>query len=128
MLLDLDQTKISLANTTNQLMSLQHKQFVENRVYDEDETLANTSNVPKVETPKPRMVCLHSMFNQSIDCIQCYSQTIIDALSNALECSVNIMDKYFDKVTYNLSDSEDDEDNDNRRYESSNRFDLFIRK
>lgn len=62
MLLDLDETKITLQNTTNQLMSLQHKQFVENRVYDEDETLANTSNVPpKEESLKPKMVSLHSI-------------------------------------------------------------------
>lgn len=61
MLLDLDETKITLQNTTNQLMSLQHKQFVENRVYDEDETLANTFNVPpKDESPKPKMVGSHS--------------------------------------------------------------------
>lgn len=44
--LDLDQTKIALDNATNQLMSLQHKQFVENRVQDDDETLANADNVP----------------------------------------------------------------------------------
>lgn len=51
MLLDLDKTKIALDNTTNQLMSLQHSQFVENRVYDDDETLANVENVP-VESAK----------------------------------------------------------------------------
>lgn len=51
-MLDLDRTKISLENATNQLNALQHKQYVENRVYDEDETLANTENVPKIE-PEP---------------------------------------------------------------------------
>lgn len=45
-MLELDRTKIALENATNQLMALQHKQFVENRVYDEDETLANVNNVP----------------------------------------------------------------------------------
>lgn len=32
-------------------MALQHKQFVENRVYDDDETLANSENVPTDEKP-----------------------------------------------------------------------------
>lgn len=49
-MLELDRTKIALENATNQLMTLQHKQFVENRVYDDDETLANTENVPTAET------------------------------------------------------------------------------
>lgn len=46
LILDLDQTKIGLDNASNQLMALQHKQFVENRVYDDDETIANVENVP----------------------------------------------------------------------------------
>lgn len=46
MLLNLDRTKIALDNTTNQLMALQHSQFIENRVYDDDETIANIDNVP----------------------------------------------------------------------------------
>lgn len=57
MLLELNRTKISLENTTNQLMALQHKQFVENRVYDEDETLANTANVPIEEPKETKVVC-----------------------------------------------------------------------
>lgn len=56
MLLDLNQTKISLENTTNQLMALQHKQFVENRVYDEDETILNATNVPIEEPTKKNVV------------------------------------------------------------------------
>lgn len=51
MALDLDRTKIALDNATNQLMALQHNQFVENRVYDDDETLTNVENVP---TPSDR--------------------------------------------------------------------------
>lgn len=46
MQLDLDKAKVALGNTTNKLLALQHSQFVENRVYDEDETLANIENVP----------------------------------------------------------------------------------
>lgn len=48
-MLDLDRTNIALENATNQLMALQHKQFVENRVYDDDETIANVDNVPTVD-------------------------------------------------------------------------------
>lgn len=46
-----------------------------------------------------------------------FFQSIIDALGNALESSVNMMEKYFDKVTYTLSDSEDEEDEDHRRWD-----------
>lgn len=45
-MLELDRTKVALENATNQLMALQHKQFIENRVYDDDETLANIDSVP----------------------------------------------------------------------------------
>lgn len=47
-MLELDRTKVALENATNQLMALQHKQFIENRVYDDDETLANVDSVPTV--------------------------------------------------------------------------------
>lgn len=49
-MLELDRTKIVLENATNNLMALQHKQFVENRVYDDDETIANIDNVPVTDT------------------------------------------------------------------------------
>lgn len=37
-------------------MALQHKQFVENRVYDDDETLANADNVPVVDADQTDQV------------------------------------------------------------------------
>jgi len=37
MLLDLDDCSIAFGNTVNQFNALQHEQFVENRVYDDDE-------------------------------------------------------------------------------------------
>lgn len=55
-MLELDRTKIALENATNQLMALQHKQFVENRVYDDDETLANIDNVPTADTKQTNEV------------------------------------------------------------------------
>lgn len=62
-MLELDRTKIALENATNQLMALQHKQFVENRVYDDDETLANVENVPISEpsTTNEVSVAIHLM-------------------------------------------------------------------
>lgn len=49
-MLELDRTIITLENATNQLMALQHKQFIENRVYDDDETIANVENVPTIDS------------------------------------------------------------------------------
>lgn len=61
-MLELDRTKIVLENATNNLMALQHKQYVENRVYDDDETLANVDNVPVTDTNQSDNVCLTSHF------------------------------------------------------------------
>lgn len=55
-MLELDRTKVVLENATNNLMALQHKQFVENRVYDDDETLANIDNVPVTSTDQTDQV------------------------------------------------------------------------
>lgn len=60
------------------------------------------------------MVATINVMNDS-----CYFKSIIDALGNALESSVNMMEKYFDKVTFTLSDSEDDEEEGHRRWENS---------
>lgn len=60
-MLELDRTKIALENATNNLMALQHKQFVENRVYDDDETLANVDNVPVTDTnPSDKVIFIRS--------------------------------------------------------------------
>lgn len=92
MQLDLDKAQVALGNTTNRLMSLQHSQFVENRVYDDDETFASAANIPDISqstAEKPNLV---------------------DALQYALSSGVKMMDKYYEKVTFELSDdSEDDE-------------------
>lgn len=49
MLLKLDETKINLSNVTTKLLALNNKQFVENRVFEDDETIANISEVPKMD-------------------------------------------------------------------------------
>lgn len=46
MQLDLDKTQVALGNTTNKLLALQHTQFVENRVYDDDETISSAQEAP----------------------------------------------------------------------------------
>lgn len=38
-------TKIALSNVTNEFMNMHHTQFIENRVYEEDETI--TKEVPE---------------------------------------------------------------------------------
>lgn len=60
LILGLDKTKIALDNASNQLMALQHKQYVENRVYDDDEMLANIENVV-IQNPSDVPVCLSSL-------------------------------------------------------------------
>lgn len=60
-MLELDRTKIALENATNNLMALQHKQFVENRVYDDDETLANIDNVPVTDADQTDKVFTRSI-------------------------------------------------------------------
>lgn len=42
----LTDTNIALANVTNEFMNLHHTQFIENRVYEEDEIVA--SEVPEI--------------------------------------------------------------------------------
>lgn len=92
MQLNLDRAQVALGNTTNRLMSLQNSQFVENRVYDDDETVANATNAPDIS--KSAME----------------KPNLIDALQYALDSGVKMMEKYYEKVTFELSDdSEDDE-------------------
>lgn len=50
LLLKLDETKINLMNVTSKLLALQNNQFVENRVCEDDETIANVSEVPKTDS------------------------------------------------------------------------------
>lgn len=92
MQLDLDRAQVALGNTTNRLMSLQNSQFVENRVYDDEETLtSSTSNVDKIQSTAEK-------------------PSLVDALQYALNSGVKMMDKYYEKVSFVLSDdSEDDE-------------------
>lgn len=77
-MLELDRTKIALENATNQLMALQHKQFVEQRVYDDDETLANVDNVPteqpeQVRDPfQPQLLIDDIHYHEGNSTIECF--------------------------------------------------------
>lgn len=55
--LDVDRTNVALGNVTNQLAALQHSQFVENRVYEDDETIANESEVPVSDESEVSWAC-----------------------------------------------------------------------
>ena len=94
MQLDLDATQVALGNTTNKLLALQHSQFVESRVYDDDETIANVQHVPTGDTTNGSKA----------------KETTIEALEFALKSGLNMMEKCFDKVTLDLDDSDDDDD------------------
>lgn len=54
MLLSADETNVRLDNINNKLTGLQQTQFVENRVYEEDETISNKDRdeVPSISEPK----------------------------------------------------------------------------
>lgn len=104
MQLDLDRAQVALGNTTNRLMSLQHSQFVENRVYDDEETLPNaTSTVNSTSTvEKPNLV---------------------DALQYALNSGIKMLDKYYEKVTFEMSDDSEDDEVDEAGQSSKRYFD-----
>lgn len=91
MMCDLDSAKVVLGNTTNKLMSLQHTQFVENRVYDDDDEIVG--NVPNYILAAPNSE----------------KKTLVEALQNVLDNGMKVMDKYYERVTFELSDDSDDE-------------------
>lgn len=107
MQLDLDRANVALGNTTNRLMSLQHSQFVENRVYDDDETCGSAT---------------HHTYNSQISTEK--APRLVDALQHAFKSGVEILDKYYEKVTVELSDESEDEVDDacqdNERYSAIN--------
>lgn len=92
-MLELDRTKVVLENATNNLMALQHKQFVENRVYDDDETLANIDNVPVTDieqTDKVFTLTFTSTFSLPLAFPFPFNLINIDSLYHSLVCGVFI--------------------------------------
>lgn len=102
MLLTSDETNIKLSNINNKLSALQNSQFVENRVYEEDETISNVAEVPCVPDQKP-------------------SIGLVEAVNAIVENGRKVLDNMYDTVTIELDDS-DDETGDNRK-----RYRQFVR-
>lgn len=90
MLLRADETRIRLGNTTNTLESLQNSQFVENRVYEEDETVANQPT--------------------SSDAIKKSPMTPMEAIQTAIDNSLNMMSACYEKVSMEIDDSDNEEE------------------
>lgn len=91
MMSDLDRAKVALGNTTNRLMSLQHTQFVENRVYDDDDEVVASNSAQLTAAPTEE------------------KKSLVEALQHVLDCGTKVMNKYYERVSFELSDDSDDE-------------------
>lgn len=74
-------------------MSLQHSQFVENRVYDDDDETVSAGASTSTDVGK-----------------ETKRTTLVDALQHVLNSGVDMMDKYYERVSFDLSDDEDEAD------------------
>lgn len=92
MMLSVQETKIHLNNTHNKLHALQNLQFVENRVYDEDETISNLSEVPQMADENQRKSAIDSA----------------EAIKIAIRQGLQVLDTFYEKVTLDLDDSDDE--------------------
>lgn len=90
MMLDLSNTSVGLSNVTNKLLALQNSQFIENRVQEDDEYVVdNNENRTEVDaTPKE----------------PAFSET----LQTTFQSGIKMMNKYYDKVTFQFDDSDDE--------------------
>jgi hypothetical protein len=91
MTIDLDRISVDLGNTTNKLLFISNSKFVENRVQEEDETAVVKSKRVVEDKPKP--------------------MESIEAIKIAAQNSLKMLDKCYEKVSFNL-DSGDDESED----------------
>jgi hypothetical protein len=94
MTIGVDRISVELGNTTNKLLFISNSKFVENRVQEEDET--------KVVKAKPVMVETKPQPMESIEAIKIAAQN-----------SIKMLDKCYEKVSFNL-DSGDESDDDDR--------------
>ena len=98
----LDQTSLQLNIAQNEFQSLRNTQFIESRVYEDDESLPqpDVENKTKVEEKND------------------HTEDIRLAALKGLE----VLDEYFDKVEVSVSDSEDDDIDLPKYFSLSNQF------
>lgn len=90
MILEVDSSNVELANTANKLLALQNSQYVENRVYEDDETTAIDTTVATEKKNEQQAVSAKEL----ISAIRVNTKRMID------NC--------YEKVILDLSDSEDE--------------------
>ncbi|RZB39905.1 WASH complex subunit FAM21A, partial [Asbolus verrucosus] len=86
---NLEETSLQLNIAQNEFQSLRNSQFIESRVYEDDETLPQVENVEKVEEK--------TEINHTED------------IRLAALKGLKVLDHYFDKIEVSVSDSEDDD-------------------
>ncbi|KAL5273135.1 FAM21A family protein [Megaselia abdita] len=96
-----EKASISLNNTTNKLANLQHSQFIENLVREDEVPQQSTSAEKKKNEEKP-------------DPIQ-----ILDKI---LGNNVKMLNNYYEKISINLDDSDDEDETPNAIYRPRNVF------
>ncbi|XP_050312174.1 WASH complex subunit 2 isoform X2 [Anthonomus grandis grandis] len=85
---NLENVTLRLELTKNEFQSLRHTQFIENRVYEDDETLDNEEQEPKKQEPT--------------------EEDKENDLKQFISKGLKVMEKYYEKVELTFSDSEDE--------------------
>lgn len=103
----LDQTSLRLNIAQNEFQSLRNSQFIESRVYEDDETL------PHREVDDKAKVKSFYKFNHLV-LIQVLQKEEVDVdRTEDLKCAalkgLEVLEKYYDKVEVSISDSEDED-------------------
>ncbi|XP_058056430.1 WASH complex subunit 2 [Anopheles bellator] len=107
LMVQVDQTEVKLAHTTNQLSAVEQVKFVENRVEEDDESFYGLRRRRQVDVNREKAT--HSDSERSLD----------DMIQLAVDRSIEGMYDCYEKVTLKLdSDSSDDDDQEPQRGQS----------